>query len=396
MKILMLLENEFPPDERVEKEIQTLTEQGHTVHVLCANRGSRPALEELDGFTIHRIRISRLMFKLSALILILPFYKKMWYKSALGLYKKFHFNAVHVHDLPLSIVGMKLKKKYGVKLICDQHEYYSNWIVDTAHYNTFTGKIVKLLSSWKKYERKALNYADHIITVEQPLKQIYVEEYQLGTEKISVLPNTPSRGLFQSSSVDASLFNQYKDKFTLLYFGGIDILRGIDYIIKAIPEIVKTIPEFKFVLAGKVRRDYDPIRSAEKLGVEKYVDYIGWIDRKDLSSLIQVSDLGVFTPVSDRAEINKTIATKNYQFLVMSKPMMVGRAEYMKAFTENNNIGFSVNECEPDEIIRGIIEYYQNKERRETMIASCKEIAANYYWEYTSKSLTDYYSSLNK
>ena len=36
MKILMVLENQFPDDERVEKEALSLIEAGHEVHLLCA------------------------------------------------------------------------------------------------------------------------------------------------------------------------------------------------------------------------------------------------------------------------------------------------------------------------------------------------------------------------
>ena len=36
MRILMVLENQFPDDERVEKEALSLIKAGHEVHLLCA------------------------------------------------------------------------------------------------------------------------------------------------------------------------------------------------------------------------------------------------------------------------------------------------------------------------------------------------------------------------
>ncbi|MBN1107940.1 MAG: hypothetical protein JXA55_04195, partial [Bacteroidales bacterium] len=59
MKILMLLESEFPHDVRVENEIETLTDAGHEVHLACITRKGKPALENLDGTIIHRKSISR-------------------------------------------------------------------------------------------------------------------------------------------------------------------------------------------------------------------------------------------------------------------------------------------------------------------------------------------------
>jgi len=38
MKILMVLEGEFPPDNRVEKEAVSLIEAGHEVHIACYSK----------------------------------------------------------------------------------------------------------------------------------------------------------------------------------------------------------------------------------------------------------------------------------------------------------------------------------------------------------------------
>ena len=394
MKILMLLENEFPPDERVEKEIDTLKGMGYEIHLACYTRENRQVSEEREGLIIHRMRLSKLMYKLSALILIIPLYKNKWYRFVNKLYKSFKYDVIHVHDLPLSMVGLKLKSRYGLKVVCDQHEFYSNWIIETAHYNTLAGKIVKSLSNWKKYENRVLHLADAILTVEDPLKNTYLKRYNLSDKKIFVLPNTPSKELFHYSRVDATEFPHYRDQFVLLYFGGIDILRGIDFIIQSIPLIVNRIPEFKFVLAGTINKGYDPFKTINELGVEKYVEYLGYLDRARLPSLISVSDLGIFTPRSDRDEINRTIATKNYQFLAMNKPIIVGSAKYMKEFTERNQIGMSVNEYDPVDISEKIITYYSDFELREGLINSCKKISSKYYWESSSASLKDCYKLL--
>lgn len=390
----MVLENEFPPDERVEKEIDTLKGMGHEVHLACYTKKNRQRREELEGLIVHRMRLSKLMYKLSALILVIPIYKNKWYRFVHKLHKSFNYDVIHIHDLPLSMVGLKLKSKYGLQVVCDQHEFYSNWIVDTAHYNTLAGKIVKSLSNWEKYENRSLHLADAVLTVEEPLKNSYLKRYKIPGEKVFVLPNTPSKDLFHHSRVDPTEFSHYQDHFVLLYFGGIDILRGIDYIIQSIPLIVKKIPEFKFVLAGTLNKNYDPYKTSSELGVQNYVDYLGYLDRARLPSLISVSDLGIFTPRSDREEINRTIATKNYQFLAMNKPIIVGSAKYMKEFTEKNQIGMSVNECDPEDISEKIIAYYSDLKLREGLINGCKKISSKYYWESSSASLKDCYKML--
>jgi glycosyltransferase involved in cell wall biosynthesis len=393
-KVIMVLETRFPSDERVEKEILTLISRGYEVHLACSSRSKELESEKYKGFHIHRLPLSPLWFKLSALVLILPAYLRKWTRFAEKLQKTFDFNIVHIHDLPLSKVGFRLQEKFGLKLVCDQHEYYSNWIVDTAHYNTFSGRIVKFLSRWKNYERRALLKADLVITVAEPLREQYISEYQLSAEKVITLPNTPSKEVFVQNKVDEKLFPEYKENFVLLYFGGLDILRGIDNIIKAIPAIILEIPNFKFVIAGKTSGGYDPVRTSIEMKVEEYVDYLGWLDIQQLPSLIAMSNLGVFTPPSDRTEINKTIATKNYQFLVMNKPILVGKAIYMKEFTEKNGIGLSIDEENTEEIANAIIDFASDKGKQKRMVDQCSKIGPEYYWENTAKSLISGYKKL--
>ncbi len=42
MKILMVLDHEFPPDVRVENEIEALLEADHQVHIACYTMKKQP------------------------------------------------------------------------------------------------------------------------------------------------------------------------------------------------------------------------------------------------------------------------------------------------------------------------------------------------------------------
>ena len=55
MKILMVLENQFPDDERVEKEALSLIKAGHEVHLLCATlKKERVGDENYKVIRLHR------------------------------------------------------------------------------------------------------------------------------------------------------------------------------------------------------------------------------------------------------------------------------------------------------------------------------------------------------
>ncbi len=395
MNILMLLGEEFPPDNRVEKEVQSLIENGFKVTIACQTIEGRSYYEKYNGIDVYRLKLSKFQYKLSAASLILPFYFNVWKSFVSRILEQKDFDILHVHDLPLASVGFHFKKKFGIKLVCDQHEFYSNWIVHTAHYNTFLGKIVKWVSPWESYEKKYLNKADMVITVEEPLRTAYIEKVDVDSEKIICLQNTPSIKVFNSQNIDLEIGDRFKDRFVLFYAGGMDILRGIDVAIKALPEIKDIIPNVLLLLVGNIRKPYNPLGLAEDLGVEKYVHFEGWSPIEKLPSYITASDICFFTPPSNREEINRTIATKIYQYLQIGKPVIVGQAKMMKDFVIEQQIGYVINEENPEEFAKAVLSYHADFEKESEKIKrSCIAIKDNYLWEDRVKVLIDRLKSL--
>ncbi|WP_372950513.1 glycosyltransferase [Mariniphaga sp.] len=393
MKILMVLNSHFPPDSRVEKEAISLLEEGHEVHIICYLKHDQKNKEKFQSITIHRINCSDFFInKLSALALIYPYYFKKWKKEIEKIFIRHQFDAIHVHDLPLSKVGYYFKKKFGCKLICDQHEFYSDWIKRTAHMNTLTGKLVSKFSNWGKYEKKYLSLANLVITVAEPLRINYIKKYKLDADKIITVPNTPTRKIYNLNNINNEIIERYKNDFIIFYAGGIDILRGIDTAIIALKSIQKEIPNAKILLCGRIVHPYDPIKTAKKYGVESSVIFNGWINEEELPSYIAASNVCFFTPPANREEINNTIATKIYQFAIMQKPIIVSDAKLMKEFVVNNNLGISVKTGDNLGFANAVLNIAKNKNLFQK---SSSNIGEEFFWERTVNELITSYSLLN-
>jgi glycosyltransferase involved in cell wall biosynthesis len=392
MKILMVLTSYFPPDSRVEKEAISLVEEGHEVHVICYSKHNQNNTEEFQSFAIHRINCSDFFInKLSALALIYPYYFGKWKKEIEKIYLQYQIEAIHVHDLPLSKVGYYFKKKFGCKLICDQHEFYSDWIKKTAHMNTAIGKIVNKLSNWGKYEKKYLELADLVITVAEPLRENYLKKYKIHKSRIITVPNTPARRIYNLNNVDTSITERYKTDFIIFYAGGIDILRGIDTAIIALKKIKKVIPNAKVLLCGKIVKPYNPLKTAKQYDLEDSVIFNGWINEVELPSYIAASDICFFTPPANREEINKTIATKIYQYAVMHKPMIVSDAKMMKEFVVNNNLGVAIKSGDSNGFAEAVIKIAGNKNK---YLPNNIKIDEELFWEKTVSVLKEEYIKL--
>lgn len=391
MNILMVLEKEFPPDERVEKEAYSLSLEGNNIIIACYTFRNKTIIEDYDYFKVIRKTISKLIYKSSAASLLIPFYFRFWKKYLERIIKDEKIDIIHIHDLPLSKTGYRLCNKYGLKLVCDQHEYYSNWISYTAHYNTMAGKIIRRFSNWRKYEKKYLNKANLVITIEEPLRKEYIDKIKIDPDKIINIPNTPLKKVFNINNIKQDILDHYKDDYVIFYAGGIDILRGIDLVINALSVIKKTIPNIKFLLAGQIQKGFDLSDHARKNEVYDLVSFIGWIPIEDLPSYIFASKICVFTPPVNREEINKTIATKIYQYASMGRPIVVSKAELMKQFVESNELGYSVSDYK--EFADKVNFLYNNPTEYNKLSENCLSISEKYHWEATVNQLIEFYNT---
>jgi glycosyltransferase involved in cell wall biosynthesis len=397
MNILMILDGEFPPDDRVEKEAVSLIKAGNRVSMLCLNYGNFSEQEEYNGIFVKRLKINKkFRNKIMATYLILPFYRIFWSSAINKFLKNKQVDVIHIHDLPLSDIGIRLKKSHKIMVVCDQHEFYSNWIVNTAHFNTFIGKIVKFFSNWSAYERENLSLADLVITVEEPLKKIYISNVGLEEKKIVVLPNTPTASIFDPRRKDEKISEKYRNNFVIFYAGHIDILRGINTILESLPLLRESIPNIKFVFAGQFTgKYYDPLSYIEKLGVTDLTDYLGWVPLSSLPYYISASHICLHVPPAISLEVNSSIATKIYQYVLMNKPLIVGQAKLMKQFVESNKIGLSIKDSDPYDLAEKIKLLHSSPSLITEFISNTRKIAAAYSWEKTSIPFIEYYQKFN-
>ncbi|MBD3224044.1 MAG: glycosyltransferase, partial [Caldithrix sp.] len=401
IKVGMVLDILFPPDDRPEKEAISLIEAGFEVHLLCPQKTGFPLEETYKGIYVHRFKIKNsLRKKLSSAYLVLPFYRWIWKKQVKRMVTKQNIDILHVHDLPLCDIGWDIARKYGLKLVCDQHEYWSNWIGTTAHYNTLTGKIVKIFSNWKAFEKKYLQKADLVITVTEPLREAYINEVGIQSSKVITIPNTPALRYFQLKNIDQNIVKQFENQFVIFYAGVMSVTRGIELIIKALPELEKEIPNIRFVVAGRISRNCDPVYLAQREGVSHLVKFLGWLDIEELPSYMAASKISVFTPTNlENDEINKTIATKVYQYAAMHLPIIVSKAKMMQAFVEKNELGFAVDVENTVDFIRTVKMIYADYEKIKSQVSKNSEKLfkkTNVFWEDTVTEMTNRYNNMRE
>ena len=392
MNILMVLENPYPPDERVENEINILTKNGFKITLVCTRRGRRIQVEENENLTIYRIPISTFIYKSGAVALILPFYFLFWYKHLLKIIKQSQFDVIHLHDLPLVKVGLKLSKDFNLPLISDYHENRPEIMKMYRHTKTFPGKYIISIKKWIRYQIEYTKKVDHLILVTDEAKDYYVNNYGVDEHKITVLPNYISLERFRMFKHDNDSESDLKKNFTVVYFGNTGIRRGILTILES-AEILKN-KKIHFLIIGDSRDNQYLQKIVNKWKLNN-VTFTGWIPVDEAIKLINNSKVGL-CPFLRNIHHDTTYANKMFQYMALGKPVIVSNCTAQANFVIKEACGLIFEAGNSPELSNQIIKLTDQSEYDQLSRNAKTCVYDKYNWETTGSKLIGLYQPLIK
>ncbi len=390
MKILMVLDHDFPPDHRVEKEIESLIENNHEIVLACYNyQGSKLLYEDNGKLKVYRKPISKLKYKSSVAILKLPFYFSFWKKFISKILKKENIDAIHIHDLPLTKIGVEFKNKLNIPLIVDLHENWPASLETAKHTNTFLGKILSSNKQWRKYEKRILNHADKIITVVDEM-QDRISKLGIDKEKIHVISNTINPKDFPLTNDEPN-----PEFITLFYAGGINIHRGLQVVIKALSLILKEKTNVRLHIIGK--GSFQPYleKLTGELKLKDQVKFLGWKNLHEMSKLLAKSDIALI-PHLKSEQTDCSSPNKLYQYIYARKPILTSNCNSLMRIVEETKSGISYIHNSPEDFKKAFFELINNQDNNIDLEFGFNKIITKYNWSVDSGHLDELYKSTNK
>ncbi len=114
------------------------------------------------------------------------------YITGINLFKTNEYKIIHARSLMPAYVGLKLKEKFGAKLIFDMRGFWADQRIESGVWNGNNPAYRYLYKITKRIERELLSYSDHIVVLTHKAKQI-IEQWQednyiSGNSAISVIP----------------------------------------------------------------------------------------------------------------------------------------------------------------------------------------------------------------
>lgn len=388
MKILMILESEFPPDVRVENEIQALIETGHEVHLACTTKKHRQQNERSGNLTIHRKTMSPFIYKSSVGCLKFPFYFNFWRKFIFNICANERFDAIHIHDLPLSKIGTEIKKRFNIPLIIDLHENWPALLKTAVHTQTIAGKLLSSNRQWIKYEKKMLSKADLVITIIEEARD-RITALGIDPGKICIVSNT-----LNIKNISIEIKTRTENIFSIFYGGGINRHRGIQVVIHALKLLSDKNIFVRFIIVGDGSFKQELENLANMLGVSSNLVFTGHKPFHEMLEILAGSDMAIIphlrTDNNDASSPNKL-----YQYMYLNKPILSSDCTSLKRIINGVKAGFIYRSDSPEDLASLLEKLYYTRSLLDEIHGNGKKaVMEKYNWNIDKERLINGYRKL--
>lgn len=180
-------------------------------------------------------------------------------KTAFALHREKHFQLVHCRSYISALIGLKLKRQKGVKLLFDMRGFWADERVEGNIWNIKNPLFKSIYSYFKKKEKQYLEESDAIVSLtETGKKEILSWNLDaVASGKIHVIPCCVDLKLFDPEKTDPEVIFKKKfeyrlqDKFIVGYVGSIGTWYQLREMLLAFKRVLQLKPEAVFLFVTK-------------------------------------------------------------------------------------------------------------------------------------------------
>ena len=178
----------------------------------------------------------------------------------------------------------------------------------------------------------------------------------------------------EKSSSILEKFNITPETTLLFSLSGMRPLKGLEYLVQAMPPIIKEFPKAKLILVGKSDDEYEKyIRALVKsLDIENHIDFVGFITDEDKKVvLLRRTDIFCKPSILEACSIAILEAMREGRVVVASIPGGID------IITDNEN-GLLVQVKNPEDFAKKTIQVLKDKNLRDKIEAGAREHVKNF------------------
>jgi glycosyltransferase involved in cell wall biosynthesis len=387
-RILMLLENlPFPQDLRVRREANALAAAGYRVTVICPAHKGQPFRETVNG-----VRVLRYPAPPNAngfLGYVWEYGYSMLSSFLLSVLVFFGegFDVVHAHNPPDTFVFIAiLYKLFGKRFVYDHHDLSPEMY--QARFSSGGNPVVFRVLLW--LEKLSCRFADHVIVTNESYKRIAMDRGRVPESLITIVRNGIERSRLDGA-IEPDRRLREMGKTIIGYVGVMGIQDGVDYLLRSLYHLVYALgrADFHCILIGGGAAWEKLQAQARQLGLEDYVQFMGFVFGEDLRRYLSAADICVDSAPSNSYSDHCTMF-KIMEYMSLGKPIVVFDLPEHRFTAQDAAIYVPPNdECA---FARALADLMDDARRRMALgVFGSRRIKAQLAWDYSVPYLLDAY-----
>lgn len=333
--------------------------------------------DDVSSYSVKYLPYFYSYSKVDGLLNKVKSYKKSW-ERVFNYCVENKVEIVHVQWYIFSPVDYSYHKKlrkHGIKVVTTIHDLLP-----------FNKKFYDF-----HYHRKIYKNSNHVITQAEMNTKTLVEDFKVKKDIISYIPHGHYMEYAEVATKEESreYLNISLDKKVILFFGQIKKVKGIDVLIKSLPEVVEKHKDVVCVIAGKVWKDdfkiYDDMISELNLS-DHIIKHIRFIDDSDIKYFFNACDI-VALPYRQIYQSGVVLLAYAYE-----KPVVATTEGEFLNVIKANETGLLVEAGNSKEYSEALNWYLDNPEKIvEYGKAGKDDLSERLSWKVIGKQVIDVY-----
>ncbi|MEY4568306.1 MAG: Alpha-D-kanosaminyltransferase, partial [Planctomycetota bacterium] len=313
--ILMILENEsFPEDTRVNLEATALQEAGYRVIVISPKDKRHSFCEMIRGVRVYRYPRPLELSTVIGYIIEYGYSMTMALSLAIWVLIRHGFDAIHIHCPPdMNILVALFFKLFGKRCVVDLHDLSPELLAAKRNkpLSSFLGKGLLF------FERLACRTADSLIATNRTQQLIQIQRGGAIPRNCYVVRNGPN----EQFSPDVATVPGLKSPNTVLvgFIGSIGVQDTVENFVYALAEICKRRNDIQGVIVGGGPNLENLEKLAKSLELDRQMVFTGPVPFISAPAHISTFDICVTPDISN--PYNDSCTTiKTMEYMAIERP----------------------------------------------------------------------------
>ena len=386
MKVLNIISTGYVAGgaEKVVVKINTyLLAKGYSVKTLASDLGADK--EHFNDYAFKSINSA------NPLMLLLFLFNPFSFVVLKRVLKEYQPDIIHLHTMhQITPSVLFLLKKYPVVMTLHGPESFISkllfWCMKPSYLNYF-------------FEKQKLNIMGKISLYFNHVQKV-VYKLQLRNVDLFIAPSKYIQDAAKSDMspivhvpnfIELGTFHELKNTYNLLFVGRLEKVKGIEFLIKAISFIINVFPQTTLTIVGDGSNKESLLNLTETLHLEKHIQFMGWVDNKNLDIYYERASIVVIPSVWP-----ENFPTVCNEAMSRGRPVIGSNVGGISEIIDDEVNGYLVDPQCPEQIAEKVIKLFSEEKLLKELGRRAREKAKEFSIEKYMENLEIIYEETTK